>query len=627
MSGPILVEATFAALSLTSLTGRPSGLVSWGDGDDQHVTLGHDRWGRASFEVRDGERRCELVGAEPLVPGRWARLTLHATGSELQLSVDGVLAASASWYGPLPSGTPVLGRRADQPDGADESSCGQLADVQVLTDPAAAARRVGLGRPDLPDLDVVAELRSLRGEDPNRPEYHFMPPANWMNEPHGAIQIGGVHHLFYQANRRGPFWGAIEWGHAISKDLVHWTHLPPALAPDRVPVAPDGIWSGSSVLGDDGEPLLFFTAGDFRREPDQAVAVARRAGDGWVADDALLVVMPDEPDLAAGQFRDPFVWREESGWFMLVGAGVVGRGGTALLYRSVDGERWTVGGRLLVGDQASYPETGEMWELPVLLPVHGDGLSRHVLLVCPWWRDRPADTVVEVVHWIGRWDPVSATFTPDHPEPRRFDVGRHFTGPSGNVLDDGRTILWSIAQDGRSPEAQYAGGWAHNAGLPLELSLANGRLAVQPVRELEALRTEQLDAEPFSGMQLELDLQAVLPADDDPLRIRLTVGDELSAELVVDPMRRVFGVLRPGAAAYDVWRPMAYDEGPAELPGGELRLRVFVDHSIVEAYLGDHLSLTTRIDVSSGPPALTVAAGRRTRITTLQAWLLAGTDN
>jgi sucrose-6-phosphate hydrolase SacC (GH32 family) len=491
----------------------------------------------------------------------------------------------------------------------------------------AAAETPG-GSPGLADLDVVEELASYRRRDPNRPEYHFMPPAHWMNEPHGAIQIGEVHHVFYQANRRGPFWGGIEWGHATSNDLVHWTHLPPALRPDQVEVAPDGIWSGSSVLDDSGEPLLFFTAGDFGRSPDQAVAVARPVGDSWVADEKLLIELPVEVgghELMAGQFRDPFVWREESGWFMLVGAGVRYQGGTAVLYRSDDGANWgEAAGLVLIGDRQQHPEVGEMWELPVLLPIKDEqGGQRHVLLVCPWWQRVPAGRVVEVLYWVGRWDAEAATFVSDHDEPRRFDYGRHFTGPSGNVLADGRTILWSITQDGRTPEVQSRWAWAHNAGLPLELSLApSGDLAISPLRELAVLRDELLaeSPQPVSGTTLELELHAVLP-DTEELRVRLLdPAGGLLAEIRVDA--RSLGVSRPGAASYDSWMPEVEASGLVLLTDGVCRLRVFVDHSMVEAYLNESRSLTTRIDVSAGPPVLEPVVGPDTRITSCRVWRL-----
>ena len=62
--------------------------------------------------------------------------------------------------------------------------------------------------------------------DPFRPQYHFLPPANWMNDPNGTIYYRGEYHLFYQQNPFKPTWGKMQWGHAKSKDLVHWQNLP-----------------------------------------------------------------------------------------------------------------------------------------------------------------------------------------------------------------------------------------------------------------------------------------------------------------------------------------------------------------------------------------------------------------
>jgi hypothetical protein len=74
----------------------------------------------------------------------------------------------------------------------------------------------------------------MHAQDPHRPRYHFLPAANWLNDPNGLIQWKGQYHLFYQYNPNGPFHGTIHWGHALSADLVHWQQLPIALAAVRM---------------------------------------------------------------------------------------------------------------------------------------------------------------------------------------------------------------------------------------------------------------------------------------------------------------------------------------------------------------------------------------------------------
>ena len=181
----------------------------------------------------------------------------------------------------------------------------------------------------------------------------------------------------------------------------------------------------------------------------------------------------DGRTLISGQFRDPFVWREGEDWFLLMGVGILGVGGAALLYRSADGENWVEQRPVHVGDLARHPMTGEMWELPVLLPVGSgaDGRMRHALFVAPWWAGESEHHIQHVWHWVGVWDSTAGSFTPDHNEPREFDGGGHLTGPSGTVLHDGRSVLWTITQDKRSEADQRTSGWAHNAGIPLELGL------------------------------------------------------------------------------------------------------------------------------------------------------------
>ena len=78
--------------------------------------------------------------------------------------------------------------------------------------------------------------------DPHRPKFHFLPPANWMNDPDAPIYWNGRYHMFYQHNPDGPYWANMHWGHAVSEDMIHWKHLPVALAP--TPGGPDRAAGG-----------------------------------------------------------------------------------------------------------------------------------------------------------------------------------------------------------------------------------------------------------------------------------------------------------------------------------------------------------------------------------------------
>jgi sucrose-6-phosphate hydrolase SacC (GH32 family) len=650
---PLVVEVEYAPVALTSTTGRPTGLLSWTEPSRGGLfALGLDPRGCPMVEVRTGERSSIVNSGAPLKPGAWTRLAVLVTGTRLELHVDGQLVGFGAWEGGLPlAGNGLIGARCDTAyvEGLPgDAACGLIGSIAVASFEDVVAAQAAITESPAragEGIDLVAALGACARADRHRPAYHLMPPAHWMNEPHGPIEVDGLHHVFYQANRKGPFWGGIEWGHAVSTDLVHWRHLPPALTPAATPVAPDGVWSGSTVHDDAGLPLIFFTAGDDSQQPNQSVARAlpRWEPDGtlrWVAEAAPVVLMPAGDDLVPGQFRDPFVWRENDEWYMLVGAGVREHGGTALLFTSADGAGWHLHGPLVTGHLDRHPEVGEMWELPVLLPIRSeDRRERHVLVVCPWWETVPEARTVEVLYWVGRWDAGRRDFQPDHAEPRRLDYGRHFTGPSGTVLSDGRTILWSIAQDGRTTAEHVAAGWAHNAGLPLELSLgADGDLRMRPVRELALLRAEVLASvedcplEAAAGAlsdiatsHYEIELAATMDLDGTPALLQLETHCEAGqahATVTVDCAADEVSVHRPGAPEYDVWSPTTTDTGVLDLASGQVHLQVFVDASMLEVYVNGRRGLTTRVYAPEGASTVRLSGTPGIHLKRLRAWRL-----
>ena len=155
-----------------------------------------------------------------------------------------------------------------------------------------------------------------------RPLFHLTPLVGWMNDPNGFCWYKGQYHLFYQYHPFSRQWGPMHWGHAVSSDLLHWTYMPCALAPDTAADA-GGCFSGSAVETPDGRLMLVYTgvqpAGTFRRET-QAQCVA--FGDGMNFEKSLMNPVIRHAHLPEGysefDFRDPKVWREKDGSYRMV---------------------------------------------------------------------------------------------------------------------------------------------------------------------------------------------------------------------------------------------------------------------------------------------------------------------
>jgi len=543
---------------------------------------------------------------------------------------------------------------------------GLMDEVRVTAGPSAAADvvqamaadlQVGQRQGAVPKLapaDLQIAAATFDG-DRDRPRYHLQPDAGWMNEPHAPFYYGGQYHLFFQKNPFGPFWHQIHWGHWVSPDLVHWRELPIALAPEDDGLATDGVWSGSATYAADGTPVLFFTAGNDAVKPNQRTGMATPAD---ITDPDLArwtkypvpVTEQTEGQGRFGEFRDPFVFRNGDRWYQLVGSALPGRSGTALVYESSDLRHWTPRGPLFSVDASRYPGFEATWELPVLLPVGKgvDGRERHVFL---------NDVRGQAYYWTGVFDAASARFTPDQEAPRVFDVGHgHFSGPSGFVdPKTGRSIVFSIAQGRRSLQDEHDAGWAHNAGLPVTLSLgADGGLRVAPIAELATLRRAQLldlhdvtapqAAAALAGLhglalEVELELAPSAAAGKRGLALRVAPGHAGQAEatqLYVDTARNRLEIDRSRSATRRQdgggkgSGMVGNNAGGAAVQGGDfalggepLRLRLFLDGSMVEAYVNERLSLTSRI-YPNRPDAdgLGLLAQEGDRVLSLKVWAL-----
>ena len=442
--------------------------------------------------------------------------------------------------------------------------------------------------------------------DPYRPLYHFLPPQNWMNDPNGLIQWNGTYHLFYQYNPNGAYWGNMHWGHAASTDLVHWKHLPIALAPTEGEPDSGGCYTGSAVDWN-RKPTLVYTGWTPERE---TVMVAVSNDDlltfEKIAANPVISGPPEGLDLVG--FRDPYVWRQDDIYLMVLGAGIRGVGGAALLYSSANLTDWTYLGPLYVGDRTDRQPlpTGEMWECPNFFEL-GD---RHVLIVSK--EDVNPTRNLVPLYFLGEFHDFH--FSPELAA--RLDGGDVFCYAPQTFLDEsGRRIMFGWAREARSAETQIEAGWAGVMTLPRLLEWSpEGWMSISPAPEVNRLRGEahhwkniQIEADQplalqdFSGDCLELDLtfQFNQPAAEEGgavgVLVRRSPGGEEQTEIRYEMARGLLIVdtLRSSLSAEADHNHHSIE---LDLTGYDhLSLRIFLDKSILEVYANDRVVITTRI--------------------------------
>lgn len=465
-----------------------------------------------------------------------------------------------------------------------------------------------------------------------RPRFHLTPPVGWMNDPNGPIFIDGRLHAFYQHNPEAAHWDRIHWGHAVSDDLIHWEHWPIALTPDDRGPDSYGCWSGCTVTDDDGVPTMLYTAVELVDGVRHASICSAASSDGlrtWIKD-PVPVIAGAPPGIERDEFRDPFVWRDDDGWSMLVGAGTTAGTGQILLYRGPDLRSWTLIGPFLAKeDLADAGDAGgPCWECPQLLRYE----ERAVLIVSVM-DAAPASRPSHVIAISGSLE--RDRFVPTGVE--RLDGGPDFYAPASVIAPDGRDLLlgW-VPED--PPRPGDTRDWAGALTVPRELSLRrDGGLAIAPARELAGVRggsirhaDVRIGHDPDTWLRQPVadrfDLQAeIVPDDADAVGIELYDGDEPAPEMrvVFRPRERRVSVTRRGTVVVG---------GPDErnvmvLPPDAplvLDLRLVIDGSVMEVFVDGRVSATFRLPaVHQGRRSVVVwSRGADSLVRELEVWPL-----
>jgi len=427
---------------------------------------------------------------------------------------------------------------------------------------------------------IARAMKAVAGDvaraqaDPARPVCHFRAPAQWMNDPNGTIYHDGWYHLFYQHNPYGDSWGSMHWGHARSRDLVYWEHLPIALWPSEEK-GEGHCYSGCAATNRLAEPMLFYTSVPPEKGRHQQWAALGDAD--WInwrkhpANPLLALETHGGPEFE-GDWRDPFVFRSHGRTFLAVGAKLTEADGgdpAVALYEATAPAlaRWSYRGILL-----RHPREGVGFcECPNFFSVGG----RWVLLT---------STFAPVEYFVGDFDPETCAFkwqatgVIDHT--MQFYASNVLFGPAG------RCILLGWVRE--FPEGQ---GWNGCLSLPRVLSIgADGRPVQKPLPELSALRGKHAGVADMHLAEESRTVEGLSAASLEALvEIEPGSAERFGVALALEGGQELARVSCEGGEL-----DVAGARFPFELRADEdaLRVHLFLDRSVLDVFVNERECVT-----------------------------------
>ncbi|MCM1174829.1 MAG: glycoside hydrolase family 32 protein [Blautia sp.] len=468
----------------------------------------------------------------------------------------------------------------------------------------------------LRDARKYEEAMENKIAEEQRPGFHLSARVGWMNDPNGFSFYNGEYHLFHQYYPYDSHWGSMHWAHAVSGDLLHWCYLPAALAPDAE-YDRDGCFSGSAITLPDGKQLLLYTGVAGETQPDGSMRAVQTqcaaVGDGMdyekcpenpVIDRNLL---PE--DGSRYDFRDPKVWQKEDGSYRCVVGNCTEDGdGRILLYRSKDCIHWEYE-KILAANRKRF---GRMWECPDFFMLDG----KAVLLVSP------QDMLPQGFEYhngngtlclTGTYDDVTDTFSEE--KNQAIDYGIDFYAPQTVLAPDGRRIMIGWMQNWDTCNLHSAEHpWFGQMSLPRELSVKDGRLYQQPVRELEALRgektayenvtfTDVIKLEGVKGRKIDMEL-VLRPGDDRNVyrkfAVRFAQNEKYHTSVSFRPYESIVKIDRKFSGSR---RAIIHQRRSlVNSRDGRIKLRIILDSFSAEIFVNDGeyvLSATLYTDLSA----------------------------
>ena len=457
-----------------------------------------------------------------------------------------------------------------------------------------------------------------------RPAFHLSSRIGWMNDPNGFSFYQGQYHLFYQYYPYNTVWGPCYWGHAVSKDLIHWEYLPAALAPDEE-YDKDGCFSGSAIELEDGRQMLIYTGvvkkemedGSIRDLQQQCLAFGDGLNYRKYENNPVLTFQDLPKGCSPYDFRDPKIWQEEDGTYRIVTCcATPGRDAKIVLFQSKDGIHWGNGRQMI----QNFDRFGKVWECPDFFQIDG----KWVLLTSPM------DMLPEGFEYhngngtlclIGEFDEESGMFTPQHDQ--AIDYGIDFYATQTLRTPDGRRIMiaWMQNWDTTPGYRLEPTSWFGQMTIPRELSVRNGRLYQWPVKELEQIRRNRVSYENvYVNGEMELDgirgrcvdMQIEVRSADpghpyEKFVIRFAAGGRYYTMLSYHPRDCIMKIDRKFSGS----RRAIIHQRRAEVPSrdGSVKIRLILDRYSVEAFINEgEQTITANLYTDMGAQRITFNA-------------------
>lgn len=445
-----------------------------------------------------------------------------------------------------------------------------------------------------------------------RPSYHHTPAYGWMNDPNGMFYKDGVYHLYFQYNPYGSMWGNMHWGHSTSTDLVNWKNEGVAIAPDAIGT----IFSGSCVVDHnntsgfgEGAVVAFYTSAKQTPWGDcqtQSMAYSLDNGKTFIKYENNPILTSSEKD-----FRDPkvFWYAPKEHWVMMLAVGQ-----HMEIYSSKNLKDWTKESEFGEGHGCH----GGVWECPDLveLPVEGTKEKKWVL-ICNINPGGPFGGSA-TQYFVGDFD--GSTFTNNYPEETKWmDYGKdHYATVTWNNAPDGRCIAigwmsnWQYANN--VPTLQYRS--ANTIARDLSLFKQDGSIFLksEPCKEmLEArkdgrqiktvnvAKAETISLSPQSdngAYEVELSIN---PGKSKEVSFVLSNGKGEKVLMTYDVVKKTFAIDRTKSGEVSFSNDFPAVTEITLSKSKELKLRLFVDKSSIEAFVDNGKFVMTNCVFPSAP--------------------------